>query len=104
MEMFPNEVFRHALSKQMIKHVRLPTKKDLGTKVTKVNDALASRHSDGPPTDHRMTVTRWLQELVATVPRLTPLPVMHPQPPLAMGTPAVCMGSHPESYRRNVTF
>ena len=29
---------------------------------------------------------------------------MHPQPPLAMGTPAVCMGSHPESYRRNVTF
>ena len=23
----------------------------------KVNDALASRHSDGPPTEHRMTVT-----------------------------------------------
>ena len=24
--------------------------------------------------------------------------------PIAMGTPAVCMGSHPDPYRRNVTF
>ena len=39
-----------------------------------------------------------------TVPRPTPLPVMLPQPPLAMVTPAVCMGSHPDPYRRNVTF
>ena len=30
----------------------------------------------------------------------TPLPVMLPQPPLAMGTPAVCMGSHPDPYQR----
>ena len=65
--------------------VRVPEKA-----VPKVNDAHASRHSDGPPTEHRMTdivlVIRCsmhdgfrYQELVATVPRHTPLPVMHPQ-------------------------
>ena len=35
MAIFSQDVFRYTLSKTIVKHVRLPTKKDLGTKVTK---------------------------------------------------------------------